>query len=143
MIEPILCPMCLHQQTLNSRLAGREAVYDDSPLMFWHMSTRGIRAQVCTDHDRGWWKCQECHLQLSAHAAGVLLDATLMHAFPYCDSISDGLHADTRRAWLMRSIPPKPKPHGGRMVGDDLCPPPIRGSESSLSEFGPNDMPLG
>jgi hypothetical protein len=37
----------------------------------------------------------------------------------------------------------KPQPQGGRMVGDDLCPPPIRGSESPLSEFGPGEMPLG
>jgi hypothetical protein len=123
MIDPVPCPLCLHQQTMNARLAGREAIHDDPPLMFWQVPTRGIRAQVCTDHDRGWWECRECYLQLSAHAAGVLLDAALMHAFPNCDSIADGLHADVRRAWLERPTPAKPQPTGGRLIRGDRWPP--------------------
>jgi len=123
-IDPIPCPLCLHQQTMNARLAGREAIHDDPPLMFWQVPTNGIRAQICTDRDRGWWECRECYLQLSAHAAGVFLDAALIRAFPSCDSIAGGLHADVRRAWLERPTPAKPQPTGGRLIRGDRRPPP-------------------
>jgi hypothetical protein len=42
-----------------------------------------------------------------------------------------------------RPTPAKPQPTGGRLIRGDRCPPPIRGSESPLSEFGPGETPLG
>jgi len=69
--------------------------------MLWNRpSCGGIRAQVCTQWDQGWWECVICGLRLPPLKAGILLDAALMHAFSDCDSIdADGIHADTRRAW--------------------------------------------
>jgi hypothetical protein len=99
MADSILCPCCHHERTLQARLAGTEAIYDDPALMLWRRPSGGIRGQVCTEWDGGWWECQACGLRLPPHKAGILLDAALMHSDPSCDSITEGVHADTRRAW--------------------------------------------
>lgn len=103
-ISPIACPCCLHEETMRARLSGNadEAVHDDPALMYWHPPYRGVRGQVCTEWDDGWWECQLCGLKLPPHKAGIFLDAALMHAFPDCDSIREGVHEDTRRAWAGR-----------------------------------------
>jgi hypothetical protein len=100
MVQPIACPCCLHEDTMRARTQRREPCHDDQALMLWNRPSRGgIRAQVCTQWDQGWWECVICDLRLPPHKAGVLLDAALMHAFPDCDSISsEGIHADTLRA---------------------------------------------
>jgi hypothetical protein len=91
---------------MRARIAGHEPVHDDPALMLWNPPSQGLKGQVCTQWDQGWWKCVICDLRLPPHKAGVLLDAALMHAFPGCDSIdAEGIHADTRRAWAGRCAP--------------------------------------
>ena len=97
--DPIACPCCLHEDTLRARVSGHEPCRDDLALMYWHPPQGGARGQQCTQWDQGWWQCQICELRLPPHKAGVLLDAALMHAFPDCGSIAEGVHADTKRAW--------------------------------------------
>ena len=111
MSQPIACPCCLHEETMRARCAGREPCHDDQALMLWNRPSRGgIRAQVCTQWDQGWWECVICDLRLPPHKAGVLLDAALMHAFPDCDSIdAEGIHADTKRAWTGGRLSPTPQ----------------------------------
>ena len=109
MSQPIACPCCLHEETIRARCAGREPCHDDQALMLWNRPQGGVRAQVCTEWDQGWWECVICDLRLPPHKAGVLLDAALMHAFPDCDSIdADGIHADTKRAWAGGRRSPTP-----------------------------------
>ena len=99
MPDPIPCPCCLHEQTFRARSSQQEPCYDDLDLMHWHPPYGGIRGQVVTHWDQGWWQCA-CGLRLPPFKAGILLDAALMHAFPNCDSIdAEGVHADTKRAW--------------------------------------------
>jgi hypothetical protein len=99
--NPIACPACMHTETMQAREHGREASYidDDAAVMDWRPPFGGARGQQCSRWDDGSWLCRVCQLALSPHDAGVLLDAVLMHRDPHCDSITAGLHEDTRRAF--------------------------------------------
>lgn len=96
---PIPCPICMHEETLRCRLRGDAPMHDDPALMAWVPPYGGARGQQVTKWDGGAWVCRLCQTRLTAHEAGVLLDAVLMCAVPDCDSIEDGMHADTRRAF--------------------------------------------
>lgn len=98
MSDPIQCPICMHEETLRARLDGREPCYDDAAQMRYHR-TGGMRGQTLTRWDLGTWVCETCAAALSPRDAGVMLDATLMHVDPECDSIVDGMHADAMRAF--------------------------------------------
>jgi hypothetical protein len=105
-IDPIACPCCMHELTLRARLAGTEDLHDDPALMRWHRPPGGVRGQVFSQWDAGWWQCR-CGLRLTPHMAGVLVDAALMHAFPDCDSITEeGIHVDTKRAFIGGEVRP-------------------------------------
>jgi hypothetical protein len=104
--EKIPCPACLHEETMRARFHEREPVHDDMALMAWVPPYGGARGQQVTKWDGGGWVCQVCQLRLTPHEAGVLLDAALMHYDPRCDSIVDGVHADTRRAMAGGKVQP-------------------------------------
>lgn len=96
--RPIPCPVCTHDETMRARLDEREACYDDSPRMRWSPPPGGYRGQEVSRWDRGAWTCEACDLALTPRDAYVLLDAALMHAYPDCDSIVDGVHLDAQVA---------------------------------------------
>lgn len=90
----------MHRETVRARRNGGDPCYDDACLMFWHRPHGGPRGQQISVWDSGWWECDTCKIRLHTEAAGLLLDAALMHADPHCDSIGpDGYHADTIRAF--------------------------------------------
>jgi len=98
----IICPICFHEETLESRIRGVEAAHDDHVLMRWQRPHGGPRGQVVTRWDEGHWQCPDCDVRLTPRDAGVLVDAVLMLTYPDCDSILaeySGLHADTVRAF--------------------------------------------
>lgn len=100
MSDPIMCPVCMHEETILARYHDREACYDvtdEASIMRWRPRT-GIGGAVVSRWDAGTWTCEVCGLTLTPHDASVLLDAALMHRAPDCDSIVDGMHEDARRA---------------------------------------------
>jgi len=101
--RPILCPVCLHAETIRSRQHEREIIIDymavmicvPPPSRFGACGNPGMPLK----YHNGAWVCQVCELRLDPHEAGVLLDAALSCAVPDCDSFDGVTYADTRRAF--------------------------------------------
>lgn len=104
-VDPVMCPVCAHKETMRARWYERERVADDWALMHWvpPFRPRGACGNpgMPSRWDQGLWECASCGVRLTPEEAGILIDAALMHIDPHCDSIEEGpesMHSDARRA---------------------------------------------
>lgn len=99
-VDPVMCPVCTHEETMKARWHDRERDPDDWAVMDYVKFQPRAGGQPVSRWDRGLWECRTCGCRLTPHEALVLLDAVLMHVDPQCDSVEGEppLHSDARRA---------------------------------------------